>query len=352
MFVVAALAILHMAPPSTEVPYRAPQLAVSTNLVALAYGSAGGVYVATSTNEGLDFSKPVKVAEVPILMLGRHRGPRIVISKDTIIVTTVSGHAVATGPHAHGLPSDGDLLAWRSTDRGKTWSKALRINDVPSAAREGLHTLAADAQGNLFAAWLDLRHTGTRLFGAWSKDSGASWGANVQIYESPDGTICQCCHPFAAFAESGALEVMWRNSLGGARDLYLLRSGQGERSFSKPEKLGNGTWMLNACPMDGGGLAHADGRTITAWRRDQEIFLAEPGEPEKSIGEGKDVAIAASQGRIYALWLQGTRLVAWNQGKTEVLTEKAALPALAALPTGGVLAAWEENGGISLRRLR
>jgi hypothetical protein len=274
-----------------------------------------------------------------------------VISNGTLIVTAVTGNTLATGPHAHGLPSDGELFAWRSTDQGKTWSKPLRVNDVPSAAREGLHTLASDGEGNLFAAWLDLRQEGTRLFGSWSKDSGATWSKNVQLYESPDGTICQCCHPFAAFDENGELEVMWRNNVSGARDLYLLRSTNDRQSFGKPEKLGEGAWMINACPMDGGGIAHANGKTITAWRREQQIFLAEPGNPETSIGEGKDVAIASSQGRVYALWLEGSRLVSWIDGKTEVLAEKAGLPALTALPAGGVLAAWEENGGISVRRL-
>jgi hypothetical protein len=351
MLALAALAILHLAPPSAQVPYRAPQLAVSENLTALAYGSGNAIYVATSTNDGKDFSQPVKVTEASILPLSRHRGPRIVISEGTLVVTAVTGETLDTGPHAHGLPSDGDLYAWRSADHGKTWSEALRVNDVPAAAREGLHTLASDGKGNLFAAWLDLRQKGMRLYGAWSKDSGATWEANVPLYESPDGTICQCCHPFAAFAENGALDVMWRNALGGSRDLYLLRSAAGKQSFSQPQKLGTGTWKINACPMDGGGLAHTDGRTVTAWRREGEIFLAEPGKPEKSIGEGKDVAIAASQGRVYALWLKGAELVAWVDGKTEVLTETASLPALTALPGGGVLAAWEENGGIAVRRL-
>jgi hypothetical protein len=49
--------------------------------------------------------------------------------------------------------------------------------------------------------------------------------------------------------------------------------------------------------------------------------------------------------------LKGAELVAWVDGKTEVLTETASLPALTALPGGGVLAAWEENGGIAVRRL-
>jgi hypothetical protein len=82
-----------------------------------------------------------------------------------------------------------------------------------------------------------------------------------------------------------------------------------------------------------------------------DIFMAEPGKPETKLGEGKDVAIATSQNKIYALWVKGTQLVAWVDGKTEVLADKAAMPALTAIPTGGVLAAWEENGGLSVRRL-
>ena len=151
MLALAMLAVFHLSPPSAEVPYRAPQLAASPNLIALAYGSGGGVYVATSTDGGDDFAKPVKVSEVPILPLNRHRGPRVAISQGTIVVTAVTGKVEATGPHAHGLPSDGDLVAWRSTDGGKSWSSPVRINDVPSAAREGLHTLAADGQGRIFA---------------------------------------------------------------------------------------------------------------------------------------------------------------------------------------------------------
>jgi hypothetical protein len=351
MLVLAALAVLHFAPASADTPARTPQLAASENVVALAYGSGKSIYVAVSSNHGKDFTKPVKIAEAAILPLTRHRGPRIAISDGAIIVTAVTGQTEAAGPHAHGLPSDGDLFAWRSTDKGKTWSTPARVNDVPAAPREGLHTLAADGKGRLFAAWLDLRHEGTRLYGAWSDDNGATWSANVQLYESPDGTICQCCHPTAAFAPDGALDVMFRNALGGARDLYLLHAAARKQSFAKPQKLGQGTWMLNACPMDGGGIAHAEGLTVTAWRRDREIYLAEPGKPETRLGEGQDVAVTVSLSRTYAVWVQKSQLVFWVDGKTETLAPKAAMPVVVALPTGGVLAAWESDGGIAVAAL-
>jgi hypothetical protein len=65
------------------------------------------------------------------LALGRHRGPRISIAGDALVVTAILGSKV----------DGGDLLAWRSTDDGRTWSAPVRLNSVADSAREGLHGL-------------------------------------------------------------------------------------------------------------------------------------------------------------------------------------------------------------------
>lgn len=88
-----------------------------------------------------------------------------------------------------------------------------------------------------------------------------------------------------AFDSGGTILVMWRNSLGGSRDMYLARSKDGIR-FSAPQKLGESTWKLNACPMDGGGLAVSGSSIFTAWRREHSLFLDQPGEPEIPLGKG------------------------------------------------------------------
>ena len=56
---------------------------------------------------------------------------------------------------------------------------------------------------------------------------------------------------------------MCRNKLGGSRDLYTLRLRDG-RAAGPAVKQGEGTWKLDACPMDGGGIAVRDGRIASA----------------------------------------------------------------------------------------
>jgi Neuraminidase (sialidase) len=249
------LMALQTVPTSQDEPFRAPQLASHASMTAMAYGAGQGIYIRVSHDLGATFGDAVKVTEAAVVPLNRHRGPRIAFSGGTLVVTAVVGHRASLEPHGHGLPSDGDLLAWRSADDGKTWSAGIVINDFPAAAKEGLHALAPDKMGNLFAVWLDKRSaSGTSLSGARSMDGGATWSKNVLVYSSTEGTICQCCHPSLAVDPAGQIIVMWRNWLAGNRDMYIARSPDGTR-FSQAEKIGTQSWPLNACPMDGGGLA-------------------------------------------------------------------------------------------------
>ncbi|HUA59660.1 MAG TPA: sialidase family protein [Verrucomicrobiae bacterium] len=346
-----AAMVTHLGPMGPDAPAREPQMAADGSNVVLTFGAGNAIYFSSSHDGGRTFSAPSKVADAGILPLTRHRGPRIAFAGQAIVITAVAGNKVEEGSHAHGLPSDGDLMVWRSPDGGKTWSRGSAINDVAASATEGLHALASDGKARLFAVWLDKRGgKGTKLYSSRSTDGGVTWSKNVALYQSPDGSICECCHPSALIDGSGELLVMWRNSIGGSRDLYLSRSRDGV-SFSSPRKLGEGTWKINACPMDGGGLAASSGEVLTAWRREGNVFLAEPGRSEKQIGAGKDVALALSGKKAYVAWVDGTKVEVWIDGKVEQLADAGAFPSLLSLPGGGVAAAWEENGTIQIRRL-
>ncbi len=228
--------------PSSFTGALQPQVAVGAKgEIHVVFGQKdGAIFHTLSTDEARTFRAPVKIGALPKLALGMHRGPRIAIAGERVVVTAVSHEG-------------GDLLAWASTDRGVSWTGPATLNTAPKSAREGLHAMAASGE-RVAVAWLDLRNSGTELWGALSKNGGASWEPDARIYQSPDGSICQCCAPSLAFGPRGELAAMWRNALGGARDLYAALSSDGGQTFAPAVKLGTGTWKLNACPMDGGGV--------------------------------------------------------------------------------------------------
>jgi hypothetical protein len=118
-------------------------------------------------------------------------------------------------------------------------------------------------------------------------------------------------------------------------------------------KQGEGTWKLDACPMDGGGIAMHDGQIASAWRREHDIYLAAAGKPEVKIGTGQDVAFGAGSKGFYAAWSTpaGISLHAPGSREASQISSAGAFPAMVALSDGGILVAWEEGGAISMARL-
>jgi len=98
---------------------------------------------------------------------------------------------------------------------------------------------------------------------------------------------------------------MFRNKLDGARNMYLISSNDKGGHFGKAQKLGTGDYMINACPMDGGDLTvDSKGAATTVWRRQMEIYLARPGNPEIRLGSGRTpVILRTTKGNAIA-WQQ------------------------------------------------
>jgi len=304
--------------------------------VGLAFGEDRSIFFAGSGDGGRTFSAPVRVPSQGRLALGRHRGPRVALTGRAVVVTAI----LAAGR------DDGDLWAWRSTDDGRTWSARVRLNAAATSAREGLHGMAA-AGDTVAVAWLDLRAPGTRIYAAVSRDGGATWSEDRLAYQSPSGTVCQCCHPSVAVSAKGEIAVMFRNSLEGARDLHVTGSRDGGRTFEPAVKLGSGTWKLEACPMDGGGLAiDPRGAVVTVWRRETDVFLASPGRPEERLATGHDPVIAVAGDGGWSVAWQGEEGLLIRDAKhaaPRLLAEGGQAPALLALPDGSLLAAWERE---------
>ena len=292
----------------------------------------GEIFVARSLDGGATFAPATKVAGVPTLMLGNRRGPRIAVHGDRITITVIGN----------------ELLSFNSIDGGKSWSEPVTINEVPTSAREGLHDLAGSREGELFVTWLDLRNGKMELWGADSRDGGRTWGSNRLVYKSPDKSICECCHPSALYDADGNLAVMWRNSIEGARDMWMTTRPKGAARFTTARKLGEGTWTLNACPMDGGRIIALGGGNFGAvWQRNGEVFLSRGEGAEVNLGKGRQpVAVHPASGPPTVIWQQGLELVALespHDAKPVTCASDGRFPTVVAIPGKGVLLAYERG---------
>ncbi|MBX3118186.1 MAG: exo-alpha-sialidase [Fimbriimonadaceae bacterium] len=325
---------------------REPQIAIDVDRrIYIAFGMANTLYLSTSDDGGKSYGEPTKIGEAGKLSLGMRRGPRITVHKGVVTVSAIYGPV--------GRGQDGDLVAWKSADKGKTWSGPARVNDVESAAREGLHAMAVAPDGTVSCTWLDMRAKGTTLYMSSSKDGGATWSKNSLVYASPSGTICECCHPSMTFDMKGRLYVMFRNLIDGARDMYLMSSGDLGKTFSPAKKLGQETWILNACPMDGGSLAVGDaGQVVTTWRTESTVYaMAGTESKERALGTGQQPwAVYGKQGP-YLLWMKGRGIAMTNPaGEAVDLTVRGLSPVASSSPDRGlVIAAWSDEGIRALR---
>jgi hypothetical protein len=318
-----------------------PQLAAAGDQLYLVFGKGDAVSVARSTDAGTTFGEPVALPVRGRLALGMRRGPRIAATPRAVLVTAITG--------VRGGGADGDVQLFRSTDGGATWTPALVINDVPGAAREGLHAMAANEAGLVVVAWLDLRAEGTRVYTATSRDHGATWSPDVVAYQSPSGTVCECCHPSVAVDARGRIAVMFRNSLDGNRDMYVVRSSDG-RTFSPAGRLGTESWSLNACPMDGGSVSLAGNGVVATWRRDDAVFLTTDAVPERKLATGRDPVIAVAGAHQDIAWAGAAGVELLRDGAAPLPLGAGRFPAVLAFDTRTVVA-WEDKGSITVRSL-
>ena len=178
------------------------------------------------------------------------------------------------------------------------------MNNIIRISKEGLTALDADGS-KAYAVWLEVNNPkGQSVYGARSIGGGKTWNKNIIVYASPSGTVCECCKPSVKVSGNNVY-VMFRNFLNGNRDLYLIKSSDGGKTLGQAQKLGNGSWKLDGCPMDGGGLAINNNKIPeTVWRRQGKIYTAQPGKPENEIGEGRSCSIETVNNKNVYAWTE------------------------------------------------
>lgn len=316
-----------------------PQLSMDTKgIVRVVFGRNDSIFCSTSIDEGAIFSKPVLVGHVPQMNLGMAMGPQIASSANYSIVTA--------------MDEPGDIHFFQLHHSTGRWTDKGVINDIRSSAPEGLMGIAADRQDNFYAVWLDIRQ-GKKNNICFSSLSAKEdkWAENKIIYTSPDEHVCECCKPSIA-VKGSRVNIMFRNWLSGSRDLYFIQSANRGEIFGEAQKLGNGTWKLKGCPMDGGGIAVDKQLNVhTTWQRKGKIFYAQPQKDEIEIGTGRACSIAAGSDPVIT-WQDGSQLKVQelNSGKTTTIGDGSFLKAIRT-KDNKILCVWENENKIVFKKL-
>ena len=306
-----------------------------SNNIHIVYGTGDSIMHVFS-KDGVSFTAPDLVAVLPELFASAMRGPQIAAGSYGLVIVAPT--------------HNGNLFSYQKQYSGQ-WSKAVKVNDVNEVAKEALIGLSSD-NVNTYAVWLSAKSTkGQNVFGARSSDGGKTWSKNNLVYESPDSSVCECCKPSVAVKDNKVF-VMFRNWLGGNRDLYLIKTDDGGRSFGPAQKLGKGNWKLDGCPMDGGGLViDSTGTPQTVWRREGNIYASTSTYAEVILGKGRSCTIELVGGRNTYAWSEGGNVVVLMVNGKKVNLGKGSLPLLKALNNNQLICVFQNDKQIHVSLL-
>lgn len=310
-------------------------------------GKVWELYTARSTDGGIRWSSPVRVAggaEAPDEVHPHgESSPRLVVGPEQRMALVWPNSITVPGrkwPAAM-------LRFARSGDGGLHWSSPITLNDDTTGApvSHQFHGAAWSGDSGLTVAWLDEREVATPLasgtdghaehaaepdasiYLAASPDFGRSWGPNRRGWKA----ACPCCRVALARARDGQAVAAWRQHFpGNVRDVVTAVAGDRP---AEPKRVHPDDWAYAGCPHTGPAIASGnDGATHVVWYTGKEggigIYYARQ-TPDGDAGPAVDLATGRRLG--------------------------VAHPAVVALADGGALAAYDvaENGKrqISLARL-
>lgn len=155
-----------------------------------------------------------------------------------------------------GLFGSGPMVTAISRDGGLSWQGGPNPADDGTTTGHGFTDLAVDANGTFHLVWLDSRDGSQGLRYANSKDGGTSWSPNHTLKAGS----CECC--WNTLCVSGdAVHVLFRDRM--PRDMAMISSLDGGRTWQAPQTVGDFGWQFEGCPHVGGGLV-VDGKNFHA----------------------------------------------------------------------------------------
>lgn len=306
-----------------------PQVAVSSDgMVHLIYyegdARAGNIFYVTQKAGSEEFSPPIQVNSVKgsAIAVGTIRGAQLAVGKNNRVHVIWNG-----GTGAHKTKIDGEyvtpLLYARMNDSGTAFEPERNLITY-AAGLDGGSSIAADAAGNVYAAWhgrapgAEAGEAGRAVYISRSTDDGKTFSRETPATSEATGA-CGCCGMRAYADANGAVYILYRTATEKMnRDEVLLISPK----VGEPYQIANRhPWKIETCPMSSAFFAPAGPGVIAAWETAGQVFFSaisgkthEVGpaiSPARTVSQKHPVSVMNQKGEVLVAWTEGT---GWERG--------------------------------------
>jgi len=268
-------------------------------------------YVHKKLGRDASFSAPLRVNSHArsAVAIGGIRGAQIAVGRNGRV------HVVWNGSDQAPKAPKGPLLYTRLNDAGTAFEPERNLITW-SGNLDGGSSLAADAQGHVYAVWhtaeMGRADADDAVFLTRSDDDGRTFRRETQINTQPTGA-CGCCSLRAFVDHSGTVYILYRTAAQSVhRDTTLLISRDGGTNFRAATLQ---PWQINACPMSTFSLAEGKAGVLGAWETQDQVYYAALS-PATLTASALTAAPGAGQ-RKYPVIVpsaSGETLFAWSDG--------------------------------------
>jgi len=268
-----------------------------------------------------EFGPALRVNSQPgsAVAVGTIRGAQFALGKGGRVHVVWNGSGQATPkPPTQSAP----LLYTRLDDAGTAFEPQRNLIQATEHL-DGGGTVAADADGNVYALWHGAPkggqgETSRAVFLARSRDDGKTFEREREVSPEASGA-CGCCGMRAFADAAGNVFALFRTaSTALNRDMMLLVSRDRGENF-----MGDYVhrWRIGQCPMSSEHFVAANGKVFAAWETAGAVQFAAlnpavirgttPASPT-APGKGRHPVLAVNQrGETLVVWTEGT---GWQRG--------------------------------------
>jgi hypothetical protein len=290
---------------------------------------AGDLFYVQSKDSGRTFSTPVRVNSQPgsAIATGTIRGGQLAIGRNGRVHVSWNGSDTAT-PRGVRNPADGQPTApflYARSNAERTAFEPQRNLTSRGYFIDGGGSIAADRNGNVYAAWHAAPVDGKPgedhrlVWVARSTDEGATFKVEQPAWSEPTGA-CGCCGLRLFAGPSNNLYLLYRSATAMThRDIFLLESTDQARTFRGSRVQ---PWEIGACPMTSMSIASSTSEVYGAWETAGQVYfgridrerarIPDPIPLPGDAGTRKHPRLATNaKGDVLLVWTEGT---AWARG--------------------------------------